>query len=637
MASIPRGEPRERGLPCDSLQRLAVTSAIEQTLLKRDPTDDLLQQKGEAQLRDCPLFVSWNSLFALWSVLIPCAVAFLFEGAMGFLEYTGVMAFGQLDGAYAFATYVPLLKVLFQSVELALMAAAANLLVYSFLRKFTGPAQMVFHYSIYFAIGWALLLGPLLGLFSKRISSNLDKDLSSFRPDHSIYLFLISIADPLTSLFSIFVSQFLILENRIILNASRHIFLMSFAEVFQIMSYFYIQAFNNNQQYLYDTHVIQDPKDIKYISPLTGTAVGSLLSQFIISVWIIFLFTDVTIFGISHEGVLRFNCCTRHRTASSRALEDRPQPKPAQILRKMFLFFPQNYLTYSYIPLSILLINCVMNATYDKENHQKILYNRLANLIYMRSYSIFSAVPVAIALSFRVVSMHTLRSGLYLKTKRLFIISLLHTIIIPPLLCIFGMLFARPMITMLTPKMGMLWGETASKEMVLMFPTLQKAFTAAALSPIITGPYHLILIICELEEKWLPSLLLSLGRTVVCIVSILCYGFILGDSVDFLPSVFFGDIFASIVGVLYAVYYWSKYTHLASIEQARAQLESLDEQLNRHIKEEHSCSESGESKSDSSKGVSARGNNRYGRANVDYGSAFDTSSNMTGETKEIDD
>lgn len=113
---------------------------------------------------------------------------------------------------------------------------------------------------------------------------------------------------------------------------------MSFAEVFQIMSYFYIQAFNNNQQYLYDTHVIQDPKDIKYISPLTGTAVGSLLSQFIISVWIIFLFTDVTIFGISHEGVLRFNCCTRHRTASSRALEDRPQPKPAQILRKMFLF-----------------------------------------------------------------------------------------------------------------------------------------------------------------------------------------------------------------------------------------------------------------------------------------------------------
>ncbi|EFO62467.1 Hypothetical protein GLP15_2365 [Giardia lamblia P15] len=637
MASISREEPRGKGLECDSLQRLMVTSAIEQNLLKGDFTSDLLQQKDEAQLRDCPLFVSGNSLFALWSVLVPCAIAFLFEGAMGVLEYTGVMAFGQLDGAYAFATYVPLLRVLLQSVGFALMAAAANLLVYGFLRRLIGPAQTAFHFFIYFVIGWALLLGPLLGLSSKYISRDLDNGFSSFRSDHSIYLFLTSIMDLLTSLFSIFTSYSLILENRIILNASRHIFLMSFAGAFQIMSYFYIQAFNNNQQHLYDTHVIQDPKDIKYISPLTGTAVGSLLSQLIISIWIIFLFTDVTIFGIPHEGVLRLKCCTKRHTASSRGLEDRQQPKLAQILRKMLLFFPQNYLTYSYIPLSILLINCVMNVTYDKENYQNILHNRLANLIYLQSYSIFSAIPVAIALSFRVVSMHTLRSGLYLRTKRLFMISLLHTIIIPPLLCLFGMFFAKPIITILTPNMGMLWGESTSREMVLLLPVLQKAFKAAALSPIMTGPYHLILMICELEEKWLPSLLLSLGRTIICIVSILCYGFILGDSVDFLPSIFFGNIFASIVGVLYAIYYWSKYTHLASIEQARAQLESLDEQLNRHIREEHLCSGNNERKDDSSREISDHGNNRYAYMNINYGSAFDTSSNMTGETKEIDD
>ena len=274
-----------------------------------------------------------------------------------------------------------------------------------------------------------------------------------------------------------------------------------------------------------------------------------------------------------------------------------------------------------------------MNVAYDKENHQKILHNRLANLVYLRSYSIFSAVPVAIALSFRAVSMHTLRSGLYLRTRRLFIIALLHTVIIPPILCLFGLFFADSLIAIITPNMGMLWGESTSEEMALLFPVLQKAFKAAALSPIITGPYYLILLIYELEDKWLLSLLLSLGRIIVCTTSILCYGFILGDSVDFLPSIFFGDVFTSIVGVLYVVYYCSKYTHLASIEQARAQLESLDEQLNRYIKED-SYDANGKSKSDDGRS-SDHGCNRYGHMNFDYGSAFDTSSNMTGETRDI--
>lgn len=620
------------GLKRDPLQQPMVTSAIEQNFLKKSFVDDNHQQSNKAQSQGCPLFISGNPLFAIWSVLIPQALAFFFDSALGFLEYTGVMAFGQLDGAYAFATYIPLLEVVIQSVGLSLAAAAANLLVHSFLRGHTGPAQKAFYFFIYFIIGWALLSGPLIGLLSGRISSGLDGGLSSFRHDHSVYLFLIGTMDLLSSLFSIFTSYFLIFENRIILNASRHIFLASFACTFQIVAYFYIQTFNNNQKYLYDIHVIQDLKDVKYVSPLTGTAVGSLLSQIIISIWIVFLFTDVTIFGISHEGILRLKCCRRRRAVppGSFSLDDRYQPKSSQILRKIFMFFPQNYLTHSYVPCSILLINSVMNIAYDRENHQKILYNRLANLVYLRSYFIFSAIPIAVALSFRVVTMHTLRGGLYLRTKRLFTMSLLHTIIVPLILCLFGVFFADPIVTALTPKMGILWGESAAKEVTVVLPMLQKAFKAAALSPIITGPYHLILAICEMEDKWVPSLLLSLGRIIVCIVSVLCYGFILGDSVYFIPSIFFGDIFASIVGILYTIYYWSKYTHLAAIEQARAQLESLDEQLNRHIKEEHSSASN--NKSDNPEESSIHDHNKCTRMSGDYGSTFDTSSSMTGET-----
>lgn len=621
------------GLCQDFLQKPAVTSTIEQNLFKKGLTDSLLQRESESPMQDCPLFVSGNITIAFWSVLIPHVLAFLFEGATGFLEYTGIMAFGQLDGAYAFSTYLPLLNVLLRSVGLGLAASAANVLAHSFFRGLSSPLQTIFNLFIYLILGWALLSGPLLGLLPRHISNGLDGGLSSFRASHSTYLFLIGVTDLLTSLFSIFASYFLIFENRIILNASRHIFLASFAATFQIIAYFYIQAFNNNQRYLYDIQAINDPKDVIYISPLTGTALGTLFSQFVVSIWIMFLFTDITIFGIQHAGVLRFKCCKRPRTKPMRNLEDGQQSRPTQILKKLFLFFPQNYLTHSYVSCAILFINCTMNVAYDKENHQKILHNRLANLVYLRSYSIFSAVPVAIALSFRAVSMHTLRSGLYLRTRRLFIIALLHTVIIPPILCLFGLFFADSLIAIITPNMGMLWGESTSEEMVLLLPVLQKAFKAAALSPIITGPYYLILLIYELEDKWLLSLLLSLGRIIVCTTSILCYGFLLGDSVDFLPSIFFGDVFASIVGVLYVVYYCSKYTHLASIEQARAQLESLDEQLSRYAKED-SYDANGKSKSDDGRS-SDHGCNRYGHINFDHGSAFDTSSNMTGETRDI--
>lgn len=601
-----------------------VTSAIEQNFLKKSFTNDSLLQDDKAQSQDCNLFVSGNIVFAIWSVLIPQALAFFFDSALGFLEYTGVMAFGQLDGAYAFATYLPFVKVVIQSVGLGLAASTANLLIHSFLRKHSGSSQKSFCFFIYFIIGWALLSGPLIGLFSDHISSSLDGGLSSFHHNHSIYLFLIGVTDLLSSLFSILISYFLIFENRIILNASRQIFVASLACTFQIVAYFYIQSFNNYQKYLYNVHIIQDLKDIKYVSPLTGTALGPLLSQIIISIWIMFLFTDITIFGIPHKGTLRLKCCRKRRTVpkGSFSLNDRSQPKASQILKKMFVFFPQNYLTYSYTPCAILLINSVMNITYDKENHQKILYNRLSNLIYMRSYSVFNAIQVAVALSFRVVGMYTLRSGLYLRTKRLFTMCLLHTLLLPPILCLSGMFFSTSIVTALTPKMEILWEESTAEEMVRILPVLEKTFRAAALSPILTGSYYLVLSICEMESKWLPSLLLSLGRIAVCMVSILCNGFILGDSVDFIPSIFFGDIFASIVGILYSIYYWSKYTHLAAIEEARTQLESLDEQLNRHNKEEHSSDDSNRKSLD-------HDCNRYTYMNRDYGSTFDTGSSVT--------
>jgi len=486
---------------------------------------------GTAKLAVTPV---WKLII---SVSVPALFGQIMTGITSLNEYTLLSYYLGREALVLMSTYLPFLHFLAVCPVTAMASSASQFVTRALGQNTVVVANVYLAHFFFVAICWSAICMlatltwlPMLNNLLGGAKQQYDK--SGGQP----YLMIMLIGTSLLTTFNQAVNPFLLAEGRSFLAMNREVF--SAALCFCLESLLMVLA---------DVRHGEVPGTPFPTSEMYYLAVGTVVANAIISVWMILIILRRSMLDIPLKGCLKFSI-------------KRLFPLNPAIVLRIVLFGAADWLLSAQTPVVMFLVNVVVDNTFTDPD---ILINhRIQHYLYYEMYLLVGVFTTAFTGGFTGILTYNLGAKKFKRIKDLFLQAFIWETVGTAVLAIFVIAAAGPIARFLTPTS--LTNDTDMYNEILSLNTYALRMSAV-IQPFMVG-YHISSSAANSEGRIWAMICLVIARFVPLVVLLLVVALRNGDEANLVMVLPIAESCPAVVGVLLFAHYVVKYKYLSAFD-----------------------------------------------------------------------
>lgn len=487
----------------------------------------------------------------VWSSSITYLIGAIIEGVYYFMDMHLILYYAGVDGMNALACLRPLEVIFARAFPGSLMAVAGTNITLLMARSHVKTAMAYFNHSFLLCLVWCLLvtlvITPLAPLIYRAVEGN-----NGVEQGAVWFQLLVGLG-----------SWFAILAQNsgYILDAESRVFASFMRQtvwgvVCITMECFLTQVIEASRN---KCEAFTGEECMTSLTPMMVCGIGSIVGNAIIFAWMLVLFIKVPVLDLPIKGNMRFS---RHGMWPLR-------PKVMlTLLKEMFA----KYFSEISQPLAIVIAIAIVSSIYTNQGELRGL--RASTAVYTVVYQLTGSVSKGFTRGFTSVVQYNIMNSFFGRVKRIIAVSVVWQLVLSIVVSILLFLLSDVIFRGLVP--GNLPEDIGNDPFRDRGPLNLRL---ATITPGLMGGFDMAVALLSAEHKNLVVILLQAARILSMVITTLVTILLIGDGCKVVYAFVFGDIAPIIAGYGYLVYYNSKYSYLADVEQARKKQQELERQL----------------------------------------------------------